>query len=127
MQAANTSSISYESLVGAPQGARRLHVHRTVIRDTTAHSSYEHEHAAEEVFYIIEGRASYRFGGRTIVAGPGETVFIPSGVRHAQVEYLTPSITYLTIRTVEPNDEPCCCGQDRLITEEGAEEGAKQT
>ncbi|MGE0755833.1 MAG: cupin domain-containing protein [Pirellulaceae bacterium] len=111
-------SISYESLVGSPQGARRLHVHRTVIRDTATHPAYEHEHAAEEVFYILEGRATYRFGGQTIVAGPGEIVFIPSGVRHAEIEYHTPTMTYLTIRTVEPGDEPCCCGQDRIIEAE---------
>ena len=59
------------------------------------------------------GWAVYRFGGTTIEAGAGETVFIPSGVRHAEIEYLTPSMTYLTIRTVEPGDEPCCCGGDR--------------
>ena len=47
------------------------------------------------------------------VAGPGDVVFIPSGIRHAEITYLTPSMTYLTIRTVEPGDEPCCCGGDR--------------
>lgn len=111
------SSLHYESLVGHRDGARRLHIHRTEIPDTAAHPPYQHEHRAEEVFYILEGRARYRFGGRTISAGPGETVFIPSGVRHAEIEYLTPSMTYLTIRTVEPGDEPCCCGGDRAAAE----------
>lgn len=106
-------SIQYQSLVGHTDGAKKLHIHRTVIADTTTHPPYQHEHAAEEVFYILEGRAEYRFGGRTIVAGPGETVFIPSGVRHAEITYLSPSMTYLTIRTVEPGDERCCCGADR--------------
>lgn len=103
----------YESLVGHKEGARRLHIHRTVIPDTSAHAPYQHEHVSEEVFYILEGRAEYRFGGKTITAGPGETVFIPSGVRHAEITYLSPSMTYLTIRTVEPEDEACCCGEDR--------------
>ena len=57
--------------------------------------------------------AEYRFGGKKIVAGPGDVVFIPSGVRHAEITYLTPAMRYLTIRTVEPGDEPCCCGEDR--------------
>jgi mannose-6-phosphate isomerase-like protein (cupin superfamily) len=118
MQTTDTHSINYQSLVGVPQGARRLHIHRTMIHDTAAHTPYQHEHAAEEVFYILEGRATYRFGGKTIVAGPGDTAFIPSGIRHAEIEYHTPSMTYLTIRTVEPNDEPCCCGQDRVIEAE---------
>lgn len=106
-------SLQYESLVGHPQGARRLHVHRTVIPDTASHPPYQHEHLAEEAFYILEGKAEYRFGGTTVTAGPGETVFIPSGVRHADITYLSPSMTYLTIRTVEIGDEPCCCGGDR--------------
>lgn len=106
-------SLTYQSLVGHAEGARRLHIHRTHIPDTAGHQPYQHEHVSEEVFYIIEGRAEYRFGGRVFVAGPGETVFIPSGVRHAEITYLTPTVTYLTIRTVEPEDEPCCCGEDR--------------
>ncbi len=106
-------SLHYQSLVGHAEGARRLHIHRTVIPDTSAHPPYQHEHVSEEVFYLIEGKAEYRFGGKTFVAGPGETVFIPSGVRHAEITYLTPTMTYLTIRTVEPEDEPCCCGADR--------------
>jgi mannose-6-phosphate isomerase-like protein (cupin superfamily) len=106
-------SIQYQSLVGHREGARRLHIHRTEIADTASHAPYQHEHVSEEVFYILEGRAEYRFGGQTVIAGPGETVFIPSAVRHAEIKYLTPSMTYLTIRTVEPADEPCCCGEDR--------------
>jgi quercetin dioxygenase-like cupin family protein len=106
-------SIHYQSLVGVLEGAKKLHIHRTKIPDTASHPPYQHEHAAEETFYILDGKAEYRFGGTTIVAGPGEVVFIPSGVRHAEITYLTPSMTYLTIRTVEPGDEPCCCGQDR--------------
>jgi len=106
-------SLSYESLVGWKDGARRMHIHLTEIPDTAAHESYQHEHQAEEAFYILEGEAEYRFGGKTMHAGPGEVVFIPSGVRHAEVTYLTPSMRYLTIRTVEDGDEPCCCGEDR--------------
>jgi quercetin dioxygenase-like cupin family protein len=106
-------SIHYQSLIGFREGAKKLHIHRTDIPDTADHPPYQHEHHAEEVFYILEGKAEYRFGGRTIVAGPGEVVFIPSGVRHAAITYLTPTMTYLTIRTVEEGDEPCCCGGDR--------------
>lgn len=106
-------SLDYQSLLGWRDGARKLHIHLTEIPDTSAHESYEHEHAAEEAFYLLEGEAEYTFGGKTVKAGPGEVVFMPSGVRHAQIRYLTPSMRYLTIRTVEPEDEPCCCGQDR--------------
>ncbi len=107
-------SIHYRSLVGYEEGAEKLHIHLTEIPDTASHPPYQHEHEAEEVFYILEGEAEYHFGGKTVKAGPGETVFIPSGLRHAEIDYLTPTMRYLTIRTVEPKDEPCCCGKDRV-------------
>ena len=106
-------SLDYQSLLGYRDGARKLHIHLTEIPDTSAHESYEHEHIAEEAFYLLEGSAEYHFDGKTTTAAPGEVVFIPSGVRHARIKYLTPSMRYLTIRTVEPEDEPCCCGEDR--------------
>ena len=103
----------YQSLVGFAEGARKLHLHLTEIPDTSLHVLYQHEHKAEEAFFILDGSARYTFDGKTVTAVPGEAVFIPSGVRHAEVEYLTPSMKYLTIRTVEEDDEPCCCGKDR--------------
>jgi len=54
-----------------------------------------------------------RFGGGILIAGLGETVFILLGVRHAEITYHTPKMTYLRIRTVEPEGEPCCCGEER--------------
>ena len=106
-------SIRYKSLLGFRDQAKKLHIHLTEIPDTTLHPPYEHEHVAEEAYYLLEGSAEYCFGGKTVKAGPGDVVFIPSGVRHARITYRTPSMRYLTIRTVEPNDEPCCCGDDR--------------
>jgi quercetin dioxygenase-like cupin family protein len=106
-------SITYQSLLGYRDGAKKLHIHLTEILSTASHPPYQHRHDAEEAFYVLEGEAEYRFGGKTIKAGPGDVVFIPSGVLHAEINYLTPSMRYLTVRTVEPADEPCCCGQDR--------------
>ena len=106
-------SIHYQSLVGHREGAKKLHIHLTEIPDTSVHPPYQHEHAAEEAFYILEGAADYKFDDKTISAGPGDTVFIPSGIRHAEITYRTASMRYLTIRTVEAEDEPCCCGKDR--------------
>ncbi len=106
-------SLDYHSLVGFRDGAKKLHIHLTEIPDTASHPPYQHEHKAEEAFYLLEGSADYTFGGKTITAGPGEVVFIPSGVYHAEIKYHTPTMKYLTIRTVEEEDEPCCCGEDR--------------
>ena len=105
--------MQYKSLLGFQQQAKKLHIHLTEISDTASHAPYQHKHLAEEAFYVLEGSAEYHFGGNTIVAGPGDVVFIPSGVLHAEFNYLTPTMRYLTIRTVEADDEPCCCGNDR--------------
>lgn len=113
MQESINAMHEYLSLIGYEDGARRLHVHLTEIPDTSRTEPYQHSHVAEEAFYILEGRAKYAFADKVVEAGAGEVVFIPSGVLHAEIEYLTPSMRYLTIRTVEEGDEPCCCGKDR--------------
>ncbi len=106
--------VQYFPLLGAADGARRLHVHLTEIPDTSRHEHYRHAHEAEEAVYLLEGKAVYTFGGRTIEAGPGDLVFFPSRVLHADVRYLTPSMRYLVMRSVEAGDPPCCCGADRV-------------
>ena len=106
-------TIHYHPLLGSKHGARKLHVHLTEIPDTRAHASYEHQHKAEEAVYILEGSAEYTFDGSTVLAGPGDLVFFPSDVPHAKVKYLSPALTYLLIRDVREEDEPCCCGADR--------------
>ena len=103
----------YRSLLGYRQGAKKIHVHLTEIADTSRQAGYQHSHAAEEAVYVLEGQAEYTFAGRTHKLGPGELLFFPPGVEHAQVRYLTPSMKYLVIRSVEADDEPCCCGQDK--------------
>lgn len=106
---------SYRPLLGAADGAARLHVHLTEIPDTSRHEHYSHAHQAEEAVYVLEGKAAYTFGGRTVEAGPGDLVFFPSRVPHAEVRYLTPIMRYLVIRSVEAGDPPCCCGADRIL------------
>ncbi|MBN2582519.1 MAG: cupin domain-containing protein [Planctomycetes bacterium] len=103
----------YRSLLGHEQGARHIHVHMTELDVSQAGPHYQHIHAAEEAVYVLEGRVRYTFAGRTHECGPGDLVFFPPNVPHAEVEYLSPRLKYLVIRSVEPGDEPCCCGKDR--------------
>ena len=43
-----------------------------------------HVHRNEdEVFYILEGQATFLVGDRMVEAGPGATVWLPRGVPHA--------------------------------------------
>jgi len=102
----------YRSLLGWKEGARKIHVHLTEFR-TAGTSAYQHAHAAEEAVYVLEGEAVYTFGGSTRRLSSGKLVFFPAGVRHAHIRYLSPTMKYLVIRSVEQADEPCCCGGDR--------------
>jgi mannose-6-phosphate isomerase-like protein (cupin superfamily) len=106
-------SAHYTSLLGHAQGARKIHVHLTVLETRDAGGGHEHSHAAEEAMYFLEGEAEFVYGGETHRVGPGDLLFFPPGQPHAQVKYLSERMKYLVIRTVEPGDEPCCCGQDR--------------
>jgi quercetin dioxygenase-like cupin family protein len=43
-----------------------------------------HVHSNEdELFHILDGRASFLVGDEVITAGPGDTVWLPRGVPHA--------------------------------------------
>jgi mannose-6-phosphate isomerase-like protein (cupin superfamily) len=47
------------------------------------HRAIEHVHPQmEERWEVVEGRAAFRIGGEETVAGPGEAVVAPPGVRH---------------------------------------------
>ena len=102
----------YHSLLEKGQGARRLHVHLTELDPAGDGWLHQHSHAAEEAIYILEGEAEFAFDGKTHRVGPGELVFFPSHVTHAETRFLTPKMKYLVIRTMEPGDDPCCCGAD---------------
>ncbi len=103
------SNALYESLVGPTEGARRLHMHVTILNDARKGWGAQHSHVAEEALYMLEGEGEFTFGGKTHRAGPGQVVFFPSGVTHAEVKFFSDTVKYLVVRTVEPGDPPCCC------------------
>jgi quercetin dioxygenase-like cupin family protein len=49
-----------------PNGGPPLHIHRN----------------EDETFFVLEGTPTFRLGDDTIVAGPGDFVNVPKGVRH---------------------------------------------
>ena len=106
------SNAVYTSLVGPQEGSRRLHVHATELLNAKKGWGAQHSHGAEEALYMLEGEGEFTFGGKTHRVGPGQTVFFPSGVTHAETKFFTDKVKYLVIRTVEPGDEPCCCVSD---------------
>ena len=47
---------------------------------------HPHVHDAEhEMFYVLNGRVTFRCGRRRIPAGPGDFVFVPRGTTHTYV------------------------------------------
>jgi quercetin dioxygenase-like cupin family protein len=40
-------------------------------------------HATNELVVVVEGKLKLTIGGEEIIAGPGDEVFIPKGVRHS--------------------------------------------
>ncbi len=115
------SSAVYQSVVGPIDGARRLHVHVTELHDARDGWGYQHAHEAEEAIYMLEGEGEFTFNGKTHRVGPGQAVFFPSGIMHAETKFVSDRVKYLVIRTVEPGDEPCCCFAD---AHQGAEQRA---
>lgn len=109
--------VVYRSLVGYPEGATKLHIHLTELDTRGPVAKGQHTHKADEAVYILEGQAEFTFAGKTHRVGPGDVVFFPSNVLHTERKYLTDHLKYLVIRSVEPEDEPCCCGMDRAAAE----------
>lgn len=103
------SNALYQSVIGPQDGARQMHVHETVLHDARSGWGYQHSHAAEEAIYMLEGEGEFTFDGKTHHVGPGQAVFFPSGIVHAETKFFSDTVKYLVIRTVQPGDEPCCC------------------
>ena len=103
----------YRSLLGHPEGAKKIHVHLTSIENKGSPRVYGHRHVAEEAVYVLEGEVTFAVDGRTLKAGPGELLFFPAGTYHESVALGGARVRYLVIRSVEEDAaERCCCGQD---------------
>ena len=57
----------------------------SIIEEVDAVDAPPHTHANEdELFYVLEGDHIFTVGETEYAAAPGDTVFVPKGVRHAQ-------------------------------------------
>ena len=70
-------------IVGPPVGASKIDLHMNTINVGSAPGPYHVHTNAENVYYVLSGRASIRSGGQTYSAGPGQVVFIPPHVPHS--------------------------------------------
>jgi quercetin dioxygenase-like cupin family protein len=65
--------------------------------DVDKDSVEDHAHDREEIFYVLEGRMTFRADGRTQELEAGGFVYIPAGTRHgfehdAPARYLVTSV-----------------------------------
>jgi quercetin dioxygenase-like cupin family protein len=93
-------------------------MHVTELHQARQGWGYQHAHAAEEALYMLEGEGEFTFAGKTHRVGPGQSVFFPSGIMHAETRFFTDKVKYLVVRTIEPGDEPCCCLHEQSPTEQ---------
>ena len=52
------------------------------VRFDAGAAGYEHNHVHEQISYCISGRFEYSLDGRSQVLAAGESVYVPSNVRH---------------------------------------------
>ncbi len=57
----------------------------SIVEEVNAVDAPPHVHGSEdELFFVLEGRHVFTYGQTEFEAGPGDTVFVPRGLRHAQ-------------------------------------------
>ena len=80
-------------------GARQITTHVSVIDPgQTAHPP--HEHAGEEVMFVLEGEGEFSAGGEKHRVGPMTALFCPEHVLHGLRNTGTAPIKYVVFRVV---------------------------
>ena len=69
-------------LVNAGTGSKQLDFHVNVLKPGTGPGPYHYHSNAENLYFVLEGRAKVVIEGRAVIAGPGEAVLILPGERH---------------------------------------------
>jgi mannose-6-phosphate isomerase-like protein (cupin superfamily) len=70
-------------LVNEAIGARHVDLHINELHPRAPIGNYHVHRTAENIYLILAGRARMIVEGREQLAGAGQVVFIPPGVRHA--------------------------------------------
>lgn len=108
-------------LVNAGIGSRQMDFHINVLKPGTGPGPYHYHSNAENLYFVLEGRAKVTVEGREMVAGPGETVLIMPGEKH-DVENVgegelrvievksPPDSDFITVDRPEPGRHPGAAG-----------------
>jgi quercetin dioxygenase-like cupin family protein len=74
------SNLPLQHLVDASDGSTSLYLGQQWLQP--GDRVLDHTHPCEEILHFLAGEASVRLGDETLVLGPGESVFIPTGILH---------------------------------------------
>jgi mannose-6-phosphate isomerase-like protein (cupin superfamily) len=85
---------SYLLLAKTAGGSKHLTV--TEVRIEPGGSQRVHEHAPEQMYFILEGRGVMEVDEEKHVVGEGDCVFVPSGARHGIVNPGPDRLRYLS-------------------------------
>jgi mannose-6-phosphate isomerase-like protein (cupin superfamily) len=69
-------------LINETTGSQLVDFHVNILKPNSGPGPYHYHSNAENIYYVIEGRAKVTIEGTETFAGPGEAVFIPAGERH---------------------------------------------
>jgi quercetin dioxygenase-like cupin family protein len=74
------SNLPLQHLVDETDGSTSLYLGQQWLRPGDV--VLDHTHPCEEILHFLAGEATVRLGTETLVLGPGESVFIPTGIMH---------------------------------------------
>lgn len=69
-------------LLASSRTCGAAHLTTTLVEIDPGGAQRIHEHAPEQVYFILDGTGEMSVGGETRTVGPGECVFVPSGYPH---------------------------------------------
>jgi len=69
-------------LLASPRTSQAKHLTTTLVVLDPAGEQRVHNHAPEQVYFILEGTGLMTVGTETQEVGPGDCIFVPSGTPH---------------------------------------------
>ncbi|MCM2292895.1 cupin domain-containing protein [Allorhizobium sp. BGMRC 0089] len=88
-------------------GARQLGYNLTVVAPGKRSSPFHNHHANEEMFFILEGEGTYRYGDAYFSVRPGDVMAAPAGGRetaHHIINTGRHDLKYLSVSTKRTPD-----------------------
>ncbi|WP_176083293.1 cupin domain-containing protein [Martelella sp. HB161492] len=93
--------------LGSVIGARKLGYNLTIVPPGKRCCPFHNHHTREEMFFILSGEGSYRYGGEHFPVRAGDILAAPAGGRetaHHLINTGTQDLKYLCVSTMQEPD-----------------------